>query len=368
MNMITTRSESSNPKHDLELVLLSTGRAEATDRILGVVRRSCPDRRIPLLASLDEFKAWIGHPLTKGRAVVALLAARDDLEALTALAEQLHRVWLILVLPDRDRAIVAAAIGLRPSFYTFIDSDPEEVGLVLGRMFGTTKESPSDPLPDDPAEPLALSESVDPAEPPEPVEPPKPPESERKPEPATGEPREQSEKSRRGVGGKYLTFSLARTEYGIPIMKVREILGLRATTLLPQTPDQVRGVLNLRGKVIPVYDLRRCFGLPRAEDTDRSCIIVTQTESDNEPTSQGIVVDFVSEVKNIMDHEVEGPPALGLGRNRDSILGMAKTEQGVTTLLDVDRILASALAGEPPEGCPKNRHVLTNEMDRWRVQ
>src|SRR5271157_2053111 len=99
--------------------------------------------------------------------------------------------------------------------------------------------------------------------------------------------------------GKYLTFQLANEEFGIRVLKVREIMGIQEITCVPQTPSHVKGVINLRGKVVPVIDLRLKFGIAAAEYTQRTCIIVAQLQGDSGPTLMGVVVDGVSEVLNL---------------------------------------------------------------------
>jgi purine-binding chemotaxis protein CheW len=138
---------------------------------------------------------------------------------------------------------------------------------------------------------------------------------------------------------KYLTFSLANEEYGIGILKVKEILGMMAITAIPQAPEFVKGVINLRGKVIPVIDLRGRFGMETINYTDRTCIIVVEIVRGGSPVSMGIVVDAVSEVLNIKATEIENTPTFGVKLNTDFILGMAKINNDVKILLDIDLVL-----------------------------
>jgi purine-binding chemotaxis protein CheW len=140
-------------------------------------------------------------------------------------------------------------------------------------------------------------------------------------------------------GGKYLTFTLANEEYGIGILKIKEIIGMMPVTTVPQTPDFVKGVINLRGKVIPVVDLRLRFDIESIDYTERTCIIVVEVESDSGTVQIGIVVDSVSEVMNIKGREVEESPTFGARLKTDYILGMAKMEGEVKILLDIDRVL-----------------------------
>ena len=141
--------------------------------------------------------------------------------------------------------------------------------------------------------------------------------------------------------GKYLTFSLSNEEYGIGILKVKEIIGMMPITLVPQTPDFVKGVINLRGKVIPVIDLKLRLGMEAVGYTERTCTIVVETESEAGRIMMGVVVDAVSEVLSIKSEDIEDAPAFGTSLDTDYILGMAKMEGGVKILLNIDRVLNS---------------------------
>jgi purine-binding chemotaxis protein CheW len=141
--------------------------------------------------------------------------------------------------------------------------------------------------------------------------------------------------------GKYLTFQLGREVFGLEILKVQEIIGIMPITRVPRTPDFVRGVINLRGKVIPVIDLRRKFDLSGREDTNRSCIIVVQLEGVAGRIIMGLLVDEVSEVVNITADKLESTPEFGPGIQTDFIMGMGKIGNKVVMLLDVDRVLAA---------------------------
>jgi len=140
--------------------------------------------------------------------------------------------------------------------------------------------------------------------------------------------------------GKYLTFALAGEDYGIEILKVKEIIGMMAITSVPQTPGYVKGVINLRGKVIPIIDLRSKFRLEAASYTERTCIIVAEISSDERKVLMGIIVDSVSEVRNIKPEEIEDAPAFGARTQTEYILAMAKVEGGVKILLDIDHVLS----------------------------
>jgi len=141
--------------------------------------------------------------------------------------------------------------------------------------------------------------------------------------------------------GKYLTFQLAQEEFGIRVLKVREIMGLQEITAVPQTPGHVKGVINLRGKVVPVIDLRLKFGLEAADYTQRTCIIVTQVQGESSSVMMGIVVDGVSEVLNLSGTEIEDTPDFGDSGGSQYLLGMAKVKGKVKILLDIDRVLST---------------------------
>ena len=138
--------------------------------------------------------------------------------------------------------------------------------------------------------------------------------------------------------GKYLTFSLAGEEYGIGIRKVREIIGMMAVTHVPQTPYYIKGVINLRGKVIPVVDFRLKFGMETMEYDERTCIIVVEIAEGGKTTVMGLVVDSVSEVVNIREGDIDDAPAFGNAIDTNYILGMAKAGGNVKILLDIDRV------------------------------
>ncbi|MCF6249243.1 MAG: chemotaxis protein CheW [Desulfobacula sp.] len=141
--------------------------------------------------------------------------------------------------------------------------------------------------------------------------------------------------------GKYLTFILADEEYGIGILKVKEIIGMMPITSVPRTPDFVKGVINLRGKVIPVIDLRLKFTMASIPYSERTCIIVVEIELESETVLIGIVVDAVSEVLNIQQEEIEDSPSFGTSLDTNYILGMAKMEGGVKILLDIDKVMST---------------------------
>jgi purine-binding chemotaxis protein CheW len=141
--------------------------------------------------------------------------------------------------------------------------------------------------------------------------------------------------------GKYLTFALGREEFAIQVLRVREIMGVQEITAVPQTPPYVKGVINLRGKVIPVVDLRLKFGLPEQEYTQRTCIIVVQVEHDGATLLMGVVVDEVSEVLTLQSGEIEDTPDFGRGVATPYILGMAKTKGKVKILLDINMVMSA---------------------------
>ena len=150
----------------------------------------------------------------------------------------------------------------------------------------------------------------------------------------------QSHKALLEKEGKYLTFALGPEEYGLEILKVREIIGYMDITAVPQTPVYVKGVINLRGQVIPVVDLRAKFGMETTDVTDQTCIIVVEITQKGRNFSTGIVVDHVQEVLDIEGENIEEAPQFGSSVNTDFILGMGKIGNSVKILLDIDKVLA----------------------------
>jgi purine-binding chemotaxis protein CheW len=142
-------------------------------------------------------------------------------------------------------------------------------------------------------------------------------------------------------GGKYLTFSLDKEEYGIGILNVKEIIGMIPITMIPRMPPYVKGVINLRGKVIPVIDLRLKLSMKEAEYTERTCIIVVEISGASGQVLLGIIVDSVAEVLNVKEADIEDTPAFGAKLETEYILGMAKIGGRVKILLDIDRVLTS---------------------------
>lgn len=139
--------------------------------------------------------------------------------------------------------------------------------------------------------------------------------------------------------GKYLTVVLDQEAYGIAVLKVREIIRLQKITPLPQTPDYLKGVINLRGRVIPVMDLRLKFGLTAAF-TERTCIVVVQINPRGRNIHTGLIVDAVEEVVHLADKDIQPAPELGSRLDLSALLGMAKVKDQVKMLLDIDRVVA----------------------------
>ena len=142
-------------------------------------------------------------------------------------------------------------------------------------------------------------------------------------------------------GGKYLTFALGKEEYGLEILKVREIIGFMDITAVPRTPPYVRGVINLRGQVIAVVDLRAKFAMESAPRTEQTCIIVVEINQGGRKLNTGIIVDKVSEVLNIASECIEEPPTFGDSVNTEFILGLGKIGSSVKILLDIDQVLTA---------------------------
>jgi len=156
-----------------------------------------------------------------------------------------------------------------------------------------------------------------------------------------------AETAKASKGGKYLTFTLDQESYGVAVLKIREIIRMQKITPVPHMPHYAKGVINLRGKVIPVVDMRVKFNLGSEEVTERTCIIVVQVEFEDRGESLvGLIVDAVEEVVNISDSQVEDTPELGMTMENRYILGIAKVENAVKTLLDINRLIQEDLFQE----------------------
>ena len=139
------------------------------------------------------------------------------------------------------------------------------------------------------------------------------------------------------IEGKFLTFVLGEEIYGIEILKAREIIGLMDITTVPQTPDYMKGVINLRGKVIPVIDLRKKFSMQEGVHTQETCVIVVEVNG----SSIGLIVDSVSEVSDITGEEIENAPSFGQGIDTSFIMGLGKVKDKIIILLDIDTVLST---------------------------
>jgi purine-binding chemotaxis protein CheW len=151
------------------------------------------------------------------------------------------------------------------------------------------------------------------------------------------------------LAGKYLTFQLGDEEYGVEILKVQEIIRMQEITRVPKTPEFVRGVINLRGKVIPVISLREKFGMPSIDDTVKTCIVVVQVLRNDVDIIMGVIIDEVREVLDIAAENIEQTPSFGASIDTEFIRGMGKVGAKVKMILDIDKVLSveevSAMAG-----------------------
>ncbi|RMF93060.1 MAG: chemotaxis protein CheW [Candidatus Schekmanbacteria bacterium] len=137
------------------------------------------------------------------------------------------------------------------------------------------------------------------------------------------------------LGGKFLTFFLGKEEYGLPILTVQEIIALLPITPVPRTPNYFKGLTNLRGKIIPVMDLRLKFGMEELEPTDETCIIVVRTSKQ----LMGLIVDRVSEVKNISDESIDEPPEFGDNSITDYLSAIGKSNESVVLIVDIEKVV-----------------------------
>lgn len=143
-----------------------------------------------------------------------------------------------------------------------------------------------------------------------------------------------------GIDQRLLTFSIGNNGYGIPILEVKELIGMMEITTVPKTPEFIKGIINLRGKIIPVMDLRIKFGIESQEYDERTCIIVVEVRINGVKKLLGVVVDTVSEVVTISEDQVEPPPEYGLTVGHNSILGIGKIKDRVVIILDINEVFA----------------------------
>ena len=151
------------------------------------------------------------------------------------------------------------------------------------------------------------------------------------------------------LGGKYLTFCSGDEEFGLGILKVQEIIGMMKVTRVPRVSTYIRGVINLRGKVIPIIDLRLRFQLEETPDTDRTCIVVVQVDRGDDQVTMGIVVDGVSEVMDVAAAQIEPPPRFASSVDTNFLMGIGKVGEKVIMLLDIDRLLSDEEVAEVAE-------------------
>ena len=144
------------------------------------------------------------------------------------------------------------------------------------------------------------------------------------------------------LAGKYLTFVLGSECYAIAVLRIREIIRLLDITAVPQMPRYIKGVINLRGRVIPIVDLRIKFGLTEVKNTERTCIVVVQiTHPSGLKSQMGLLVDAVEDVLNLSAREIEKTPEFGATLDTEYILAMANVKGSVKTLLDIDKVVAA---------------------------
>jgi purine-binding chemotaxis protein CheW len=143
---------------------------------------------------------------------------------------------------------------------------------------------------------------------------------------------------------QHLSFVVGGTDFGIPILKVKEILQYEGVTRVPGTPGSIRGVINVRGAVVPVVDLGVKFGRGEVPETKRTCVLVVEARTKEETLTLGVIVDAVSEVVDLAAEEIEPPPAFGTGVKLDHVTGMGKVGKGFVILLDIDRVLTASEA------------------------
>jgi purine-binding chemotaxis protein CheW len=165
---------------------------------------------------------------------------------------------------------------------------------------------------------------------------------------------------------QYLTFHLAGEEYAVGILKVREIIEYGTLTIVPQTPPSIRGVINLRGNVVPVVDLALKFGMPQSPLTNRTCIVILEVAIDGEPNVIGVIADSVSQVIDLPPSEILPAPAFGTKIKVDFLHGMGKAGQKFVLILDIDKLLATEDVDAPAalSHAPSQAPITHDQLDR----
>ncbi len=269
--------------------------------------------------------------------LVLFIVDREALDEMLSIKGVLRQHKIILILPDSEPKTVSKGHSLYPRFVAYLDGDLGHVALVLAKMAAQRQQRAG------PAS--GCSASVDSGS------------LSREAEHGAPQSLNYTDFNRRRLlmkttespqpqprsvcqSGLYLTFGLGREGYGLPVNCVQEIIGIAEVTAVPRTPPYVRGVINLRGKVIPVIDLAACLGMAAQEDTERTCIIVVEISSVAEAKTVGLIVDGVREVLEIDEGQVEPLPSLGNCFDTGSIAGMAKVGEEVLSLLELEALLA----------------------------
>ncbi|HVQ30942.1 MAG TPA: chemotaxis protein CheW [Vicinamibacteria bacterium] len=160
---------------------------------------------------------------------------------------------------------------------------------------------------------------------------------------------------------QFLTFSVADEEYGISVLRVREILEYDTITRVPRTPEFIRGVINLRGRVVPVVDLAVRFGMPPSPVTKRSCVVIVEVVVEGEPVVMGLVADAVNQVIELGEEDIEPPPSFGTRVDVAYLKGMGRADKRFVLLLEIERVLSSdeaqevaAVGAEAPPPAPSS--------------
>jgi purine-binding chemotaxis protein CheW len=280
--------------------------------LLARLEADAPVERFLACGTMEDLVANLLRPLGKVLAVVFFPTDDVDLARILSAQDVLVSTRIIFILPDWDPELVTAAHLLRPRFMTTREMSFREVGSVLRKLANKT------------AFPSYCHC-----------------EKERENMTPIGSETHNIVHRATHREGKFLTFSLAGEDFGVGILKVKEIIGMMPITTIPQAPPSVKGVINLRGRVIPVIDMRLQFGMEATEYTERTCIVVVELATASATIPTGIVVDSVSEVVNIKGEDIADVPHFGLCVKTEFILGMAKLQGSVKVLLDIDRVFGT---------------------------
>lgn len=310
-----------------KVLFFDPGDSAAVETLRRGVHETIPPSELEIFPTLEMLTRGLCRPKATIRLAILAIPTREILHSLLTQRALLRDIYIVSALPDQESETISAAHILQPRIVTYLNSSREEIGEILAGVYRLVTEGDRFP----PASLVPDSHPVNSTDKDVFWHKRRRKEMELHNEQTSGEDRGYLD------GTQFVSFMLGDEEYGVPIMQVQEIIRFERLTSIPQSAEFVRGVLNLRGRVMPVIDLRRKFRLEECEGDRHTRIIVIDTES----RKMGMVVDEVSEVITIEPEKIEPAPELGTKVRTDFIRGMGKMEDRLLILLDIDKVLTA---------------------------